>query len=226
MTPKRRPSIVFTFLCALGVLSGLSFAAAEKPNIILIITDDLGYADLGVTGAEGYETPALDRLAREGTFFSDFYVAQPVCSASRAAIFSGAYPNRIGIKGGLNVSDVTGIHADETLLPELLQAEGYATVLLGKWHLGHHPIFNPTRHGFGRNNYSVRSERWRFIQYQDGSSEFYDHQNDPHEWHNLIGKPEYRDIVETHRQFIPKKRAEYSGFAPGHDSWLEYLDLE
>src|SRR5687768_792046 len=83
-----------------GPLHGAA-GGVRPPNIVLIFADDLGYADIGPYGAEGYATPALDRLAREGTRFTDFYVGQPVCSASRAALLTGCYPNRIGILGAL-----------------------------------------------------------------------------------------------------------------------------
>ncbi len=119
-----------------------------RPNVVVVFCDDMGWGDLGVQGAEGYATPNLDRLAAEGVRFSDFYVAQPVCSASRAALLTGCYPNRIGIHGALGPSAKHGIHADETTLAEVCKAAGYSTAAYGKWHLGHHPQFLPTRHGF------------------------------------------------------------------------------
>lgn len=123
-------------------------ATAAPPNLVVIFTDDQGWADIGTQGAEGFRTPHLDRLALEGTRFSDFYVAQPVCSASRAALLTGCYPNRIGIHGALGPRVNHGIHADETTLAELCKSRGYATGMFGKWHLGHHPQFLPARHGF------------------------------------------------------------------------------
>ena len=121
---------------------------AAPRNVVVIFTDDQGWADLGVQGAQGFATPHLDRLASEGTRFTSFYVAQPVCSASRAALLTGCYPNRIGIRGALGPDARHGIHADETTLAELCRAQGFATACFGKWHLGHHPEFLPTRHGF------------------------------------------------------------------------------
>ncbi len=122
--------------------------AGRPPNIVLVFADDLGYGDLGCTGAQGYRTPNLDRLAREGARFTDFTVAQAVCSASRAALLTGCYPNRIGIQGALGPNARHGIHAGESTIAEVLKARGYATAIYGKWHLGHHPEFLPTRHGF------------------------------------------------------------------------------
>ncbi len=118
------------------------------PNIVIIFTDDQGYADVGCFGATKIKTPNLDRMASEGIRFTDFYVAQPVCSASRAALLTGCYPNRIGILGALGPASNIGIHDDEMTLGELVKQKGYATAVFGKWHLGHHPQFLPPRHGF------------------------------------------------------------------------------
>lgn len=122
--------------------------AAPLPNIVLIFTDDQGYADVGCFGAEGFETPHLDRMAEEGTRFTNFHVPQPVCSASRAALMTGCYPTRVGIEGALNPRSRFGLSSGERTLAELLKDRGYTTGMVGKWHLGHHPEFLPTRHGF------------------------------------------------------------------------------
>jgi arylsulfatase A-like enzyme len=120
----------------------------RPPNFVIILADDQGYADIGCYGAKGFQTPNLDRMAAEGIRFTDFYVAQAVCSASRAALLTGCYPNRIGIQGALGPSAQHGISARERTIAELLKTRGYATAIYGKWHLGHHPSFLPTRHGF------------------------------------------------------------------------------
>ncbi|MCY2973800.1 MAG: sulfatase [Planctomycetota bacterium] len=120
------------------------------PNIILIVADDLGYSDLGCYGAKQIRTPVLDKLAQDGTRFTDFSVAQAVCTASRAALLSGCYPNRIGMAGALNHTSSTGIHPDEVLLPELCKSRGYATACFGKWHLGTRRQFDPNHNGFDR----------------------------------------------------------------------------
>jgi arylsulfatase A-like enzyme len=151
---RKRPLSASAWLGGLTVLGGLFSAAASgqeaqrPPNVVLIFADDMGYADLGCYGAEGIETPNLDRLAREGTRFTDFYAAQAVCSASRAALLTGCYPNRIGIQGALGPKSTIGINPGEATLAELLKGRGYATAIYGKWHLGHLAPFLPTRHGF------------------------------------------------------------------------------
>ena len=115
---------------------------------MLIVADDLGYGDLGCYGARDIRTPNIDSLAAQGAMFTSFCVAQSVCTASRVAIMSGCYPHRIGMAGALNHTSTVGIHPDEYLLPEMLQAQGYATGCFGKWHLGTKPEFFPTRNGF------------------------------------------------------------------------------
>jgi arylsulfatase len=141
----------FRTCCLIGVLSlACSDAIAGKrpPNIVVIFMDDLGYGDLGCYGAVDFRTPNIDRLAAEGMRFTNFLAAQPVCSASRAALLSGCYPNRIGISGALYPGAPYGIAKEETLLPEMLKAKGYATGIFGKWHLGDTAGYLPLSHGF------------------------------------------------------------------------------
>jgi arylsulfatase A-like enzyme len=123
-------------------------AGPRLPNIVIVYTDDQGYGDVGVFGAQGFTTPNLDRMAREGRRFTSFYVAQAVCSASRTALLTGCYPNRLGILGALFPSSKNGISDSEVTLAQLVKTKGYTTAIYGKWHLGHHPQFLPTRHGF------------------------------------------------------------------------------
>jgi arylsulfatase len=119
------------------------------PNIVLIFCDDVGYADVGCFGATGHPTPNLDRMAAEGVRFTRFYVAQPICSSSRAALMTGCYSNRVGISGVAFGPDAkVGISDKETTIAELAKQRGYATAIFGKWHLGHRTQFLPTRHGF------------------------------------------------------------------------------
>ena len=130
-------------------MSAIGVSAAERmPNIVIIFTDDQGYADVGAFGAKGFKTPNLDRLAKEGCKFTNFHVAQPVCSASRAALLTGCYPNRLGIHGALGPLAKHGINTNEMTLAELLKQMGYATGMAGKWHLGRPTELLPVHHGF------------------------------------------------------------------------------
>ena len=120
----------------------------EKPNIILVFADDLAYGDLSVYGAKDWTTPNLDQLAEDGIKFEQFYVPHAVCTASRAALLTGTYANRIGLFGALDHTAKHGLNPNETTIAEMLKTEGYATGMVGKWHLGHYPEFLPTRQGF------------------------------------------------------------------------------
>ena len=123
-------------------------AEPSRPNFIIIFTDDQGYQDVGCFGSPNIKTPNLDRMAREGMRFTDFYVGQPVCTASRAALLTGCYPNRIGLLGALGPKSKVGISDKELTIAQALKTRGYATAIFGKWHLGDSPQFLPTRHGF------------------------------------------------------------------------------
>jgi arylsulfatase A len=132
-----------------ALLLPITLAAADRPpNVVIVFADDLGYADVGCFGNKSIRTPNIDRIAAEGVRFTDFYVAQAVCSASRTALLTGSYPNRVGILGALGPASRIGINDNETTLAEVLKSKGYATAIYGKWHLGHHPKFLPTQHGF------------------------------------------------------------------------------
>jgi len=144
-------------LLFLILLSGFLYACqndskiqkrSDRPNVVLILTDDQGYADAGVFGATGFETPYLDQLASEGALLTNYYAPQAVCSASRAGILTGCYPNRIGIHNALMPNSDKGLHPDETTIADMLKERGYATAIFGKWHLGDAPELLPTNHGF------------------------------------------------------------------------------
>jgi arylsulfatase A len=137
-------SIAILALCLCPVLT----AADRPPNVVVFFIDDMGYADIGPFGAKAYPTPHLDRMAAEGRLFTDFYVTQPVCSASRAGLLTGCYNVRVGITGALSPRADYGINADEVTLAEICKQKDYATAIYGKWHLGHHEKFLPLQHGF------------------------------------------------------------------------------
>ncbi|MDC3336053.1 sulfatase, partial [Opitutales bacterium] len=132
----------FLFLFLFGSLF------AKSPNVVIMFMDDMGYADIGPFGAKDYPTPNLDRMAREGRKFTDFYVTQAVCSASRAGLLTGCYNVRIGILGALGPKSNIGINPNEVTIAEICKQKGYATGCFGKWHLGHHKKFLPKQHGF------------------------------------------------------------------------------
>ncbi len=136
--------ILLLFACGSASLC----AQESRPNVVLIFADDLGYGDLGCYGAKDYQTPNLDRLAGEGMRFTNFYVSSPVCSASRAALLTGCYHERVGIRGALGPKSGTGLNPAETTLAELLRPNGYATGMAGKWHLGDRPELLPPAQGF------------------------------------------------------------------------------
>lgn len=127
--------------------------ANDRPNIILVNCDDLGYGDLCCYGSKVNRTPNLDRMAREGVRFTDFYMASPVCSPSRGAMMTGCYPRRIGFgsfdgKWVLFPGQGCGLSSAETTIAGALKQRDYATKIVGKWHCGDQPEFLPTRHGF------------------------------------------------------------------------------
>jgi arylsulfatase A len=135
-------------ILSIALAAFTSLAAAAPPNIIFIYADDLAYADLGCTGAQGYSTPNIDRLAREGVRCTDFYVSSAVCSASRAALLTGCYHERVGMRGALGPQSKKGLGLEHPIIPELLKKAGYTTGMAGKWHLGSGPQWLPTARGF------------------------------------------------------------------------------
>jgi len=123
--------------------------AEEKPNIIIFFTDDQGYADVGCYGAEGFETPHLDKLATEGIRFTDFYVPATVCTPSRAGLLTGRYPKRANLHEAVIFPySKHGLSPEEYTMAEMLKNAGYSTACIGKWHLGHEEEFMPNNHGF------------------------------------------------------------------------------
>ena len=126
--------------------------AAPPPNVVLIITDDMGWADLAIYGARDVRTPNIDALARAGVRFTDFYSNGVLCTPTRAALMTGRYQQRYGMEVALPSEGASGgdrgLAANGNTLPQLLRGGGYATALVGKWHLGYKAEFSPTAHGF------------------------------------------------------------------------------
>lgn len=127
--------------------ANLAAADTSKPNIVLILIDDMGYGDIEPFGCKNCKTPALDRMASEGLKLTSFYSA-PVCSASRSQIQTGCYSARVSILGALPPNSAEGLNPQEHTVAELLKAQGYTTMCIGKWHLGDQPEFFPLKFGF------------------------------------------------------------------------------
>ncbi len=148
MIDRRR----FTSMLAGGTLASALPAApkAASPNFVVLLADDLGYGDLGCYGHPTIRTPNLDRMAAEGMRFTQFYSAAPVCTPSRVALMTGRLPVRSGLTRVLSPFSKGGLPESEVTLAEALKPLGYATAIVGKWHLGCLPQYMPVRHGFDR----------------------------------------------------------------------------
>ncbi len=134
------------------------------PNVIVIFADDMGYTDLSSYGAKDWSTPSLDQMANEGARFTNFYVPTPACSPSRAALLTGRYPLKAGVREVISPRTLRGLPEAEHTMAEIFKSEGYATAAIGKWHLGANPVFFPTNNGFDSwfglpysNDYSPKS---------------------------------------------------------------------
>jgi len=143
---------ILPYSVAIVALLACQVSKAEKikqpVNIVLIHLDDMGFGDLSQTGAIGYTTPNIDRLAKEGVLFTHYYSPQAVSSASRAGLLTGCYPNRVGFSGAIDHTANTGINPEDETIAEVLKKKGYATAAFGKWHLGWQTQFLPTHNGF------------------------------------------------------------------------------
>jgi arylsulfatase A len=120
----------------------------EKPNFVIIFIDDMGYADIGPFGQKEIKTPNLDQMASEGMKFTSFYASFPLCSPSRVSLLTGCYPTRVSIPRVFFPDDIYGLNPKEITIAEVLKEQGYATMCIGKWHVGHKLEFLPTRQGF------------------------------------------------------------------------------
>ncbi len=143
-----RRLIIFAAALCFAAITFAPTRAASTPNVIIIMADDQGYQDLGCFGSPKIKTPHIDRMAKEGMRFTDFYSGASVCTPSRAALLTGCYASRVGNLGVLFPRDKRGLNPKEITIAEVLKTRGYATACIGKWHLGHHKQFLPTSQGF------------------------------------------------------------------------------
>jgi len=143
-------SCLLPLCAAVLLLAGCSSSQPEdrQPNVIVIFIDDMGWTDLSSYGATNWATPEIDRLGTEGARFTDFYVPTPACSPSRAGLLTGRYPLKAGVREVLNPMSLRGMPESEVTAAEIFRDAGYSTAAIGKWHLGSHPDFLPTNHGF------------------------------------------------------------------------------
>ena len=139
---------VFIFCMILMFSVGFSQNKEQTPNIVLVLMDDLGYGDLSCYGALDFRTPNIDQIALDGIRFTNYLTPQAVCSASRAALLTGCYANRVGMAGALGPRSETGLAHSEVTIAEMMKQKNYATAIIGKWHLGDNKAFLPLSQGF------------------------------------------------------------------------------
>jgi Arylsulfatase A and related enzymes len=146
---KKTNLINFISISCAGLIPFQSHAKkTQSPNVIIVYLDDMGYGDLGVTGAYGYSTPNIDKLGTEGVRFTNYYAPQAVSSASRAGLLTGCYPNRVGFSGALSPNSKVGLDPEETTIADVLKEKGYTCGIIGKWHVGDNKKFLPLNNGF------------------------------------------------------------------------------
>ncbi len=194
-------------LLCLVILMGISCTKQRRPNIVLIMADDLGYGGIGCYGNKRIQTPHLDELAKGGLLFTDFHSNGSVCTPTRAALLTGRYQQRAGLEGVIYVKGETrevGLNPSEITIAKMLQQAGYATGIIGKWHLGYQPQFNPVHFGFDE-----------FRGYVSGNIDFHSHYDNAgifDWWHNLdtIHEEGYvTDLITKHSlDFIEKNQDE------------------
>jgi N-acetylgalactosamine-6-sulfatase len=199
-------SIIVCLAVAIGaelvVVASVHAASSARPNIVLILADDLGASDLGCYGARDIRTPEIDRLAKQGVRFTQFYSNGPECSPTRTALLTGRYQQRVGgLECAIGIGSVgryddamrlaaqkeLGLPVSEMSLARLLKSAGYATAMAGKWHLGYEDKFSPNRHGFDHAFYAL-----------GGGMDYFHHVEDP---------PGYLPVLRLNEQ--PVKRAGY-----------------
>src|SRR5580704_9544703 len=169
LRPTRRQTIAALATAPMFFLDRHGFGSlkSDRPNIVFIMADDLGYADVSCYGRPDFKTPNIDRLAAEGMKFTQAYANSAVCSATRTALITGRYQYRlpVGLEEPIN-AQVVGLPPDHPTLPSLFRKAGYGTTLVGKWHLGLLPKFGPLQSGYDH-----------FYGFREGGSDYYSHAN-------------------------------------------------
>src|SRR5262250_1003283 len=181
-----RNTAVGTAALAAGAIGAHAQPESRPPNIVFILADDLGYADVSCYGRRDLLTPNIDRIAARGTKFTQAYDNSPVCTASRVAIITGRYQTRLAVGLEEPIAARTdrkiGLPPEHPTLPSLLRKAGYGTTLIGKWHLGALPLFGPHKSGYDH-----------FFGFRSGSLDYYSHRN-PRQQHDL-----WEQDVEVHQ---------------------------
>ncbi|MSU65936.1 MAG: sulfatase [Opitutus sp.] len=191
-------------LLAPALLGSPAFAAADtnRPNIVMILIDDLGYADLGCFGSKEHRTPQIDRLAAEGLRFTDFHSNGAVCSPTRAGLLTGRYPQRFGLEDAIGFVRNEGVPLAATMVSEVLHSGGYRTAVFGKWHVGHVEHYGPNDQGFDESRCSNNNPDYHSHVSRDGNVDWYHNQK-------LADEPGYLVDVVTHysTRFILENKA-------------------
>ncbi|MFM1746877.1 MAG: hypothetical protein RLZZ188_543 [Verrucomicrobiota bacterium] len=195
-----KPIRFVSLILGLG-MSALLGADVTRPNLVLILVDDLGYADLACTGSRVHRTPHLDRLAAEGLRFTDFHSNGAVCSPTRAALLTGRYPQRFGLEAAIGFVRDEGVPLAATMIPEILRGAGYRSGVFGKWHVGHVSRFGPNDQGFDQSACANNNPDYHSHISRDGNLDWYRDQQ-------LADEPGYLvDVVTRHAtRFIAEHR--------------------
>jgi arylsulfatase A-like enzyme len=210
MTMRITLSLLLALSCAARAASAQS-TDPNRPNVVLIITDDVGYGDIGSYGAPDIKTPNIDSLAKNGTRLTDFYAA-PNCSPTRAALISGRYQQRVRIENPLGAARVAaeqGLRATGRTLPQLLKNNGYRTGLVGKWHLGYKPEFSPNAHGFDY-----------FFGFKSGLIDYYQHTDQSGE-HDLFENGEPTHVAGYSTDLFTERSVAFIEKSAGQPFFLE-----
>lgn len=188
--------------CFLCLVAAAAAAAESRPNIVMILVDDLGYADLSCYGSEVHRTPNIDRLAAEGVRFTDFHSNAAVCSPTRTAFLTGHYPQRYGIEAAIGFVRDEGVPLSATMVSEVLRAAGYRTGVFGKWHVGHVERYGPNDQGFDESRCANNNPDYHSHVSRDGKLDWYRDQK-------LEDEPGYLvDVVTKHAtRFIGENKA-------------------